>query len=327
MLGGKPISQRKHPVQVNLGAKAEAAEVLQLVQRYGDEVQAAVEQQRSNAGLAEDPPSTVQTASQPDLSGCVPDESARVPDEAAPPSDDASSSSGNHGIDKVRDYFQGRLKHKAESSLQSDETRAGDEAEGSITWSEVQWHDLDALRSRAHAAAVLAHAAADVSAPLVTHIDLQVASYSCSSSCTSLSPSAICTLGHHDRPCCIMSALRSGLLAGSKCCKVTGCVCTSHADSLDVTLSDSPACACRWHVQSHVHVSHALASSRDLAALDRPCTPHVHSQHGWNSSLKCGACPGCSAGHGGSTGGAAGAAADLSSQGRPGAGHRATRER
>ena len=43
-----------------------------------------------------------------------------------------------------------------------------------ITWDQGDWQAAEGLRARCHAAAVLANAAADVSAPLVTATDLRV---------------------------------------------------------------------------------------------------------------------------------------------------------
>ena len=89
----------------------------------------------------------------------------------------------------IHDYFKGRWEAKdaaAEGSTAPAEapgrgwTSAADadcddgDKELQITWGPEQWQAAEGLRARVHAAALLANAAADVSAPLITASDLQV---------------------------------------------------------------------------------------------------------------------------------------------------------
>lgn len=82
--------------------------------------------------------------------------------------DESAAQDMSQRMSEVKEYFQSRWEAK-------DEARPDDESAdgGTVQWSEQQWQHADSLRSRAHAAATLAHAAGDVSGPLITHSDLQ----------------------------------------------------------------------------------------------------------------------------------------------------------
>ncbi|KAK9788844.1 hypothetical protein WJX73_002626 [Symbiochloris irregularis] len=130
-------------VQVNTAARTEGVEVLAAMQAAARQVKVAAELQEQQG-----------------LSSCSePAASMTAPADAATASADEPSAQANGGhMQVIHDYF-----------------KADENEESKITWTAQQWQAAEGLRARAHAAAMLANSAADVSAPLVTASDLQVA--------------------------------------------------------------------------------------------------------------------------------------------------------
>ena len=88
-------------------------------------------------------------------------------------------------MDEIKSYFESQWQANNQAKDQKasavdpgcsghDASQEGDDDHVTITWDQGDWQAAEGLRARCHAAAMLANAAADVSAPLVTASDLRV---------------------------------------------------------------------------------------------------------------------------------------------------------